>query len=192
MKSAFAVAMDPRIVKLAQRGDREALYEIYKQFERPCYNLAFRLCQCPVQAQDVLQDGMLQVIQGIGQYRFEAPFWAWIRRVFINAALMHMRNRKKGENLEILVDAVGEETVDRMALQRDIAAVFARLAPERRAVLWLYVVEGYSHQEIAAMMGYSTSYSKTQLMRARRQIRQWWQPGNAEGEAKGERYDDRH
>jgi RNA polymerase sigma-70 factor (ECF subfamily) len=124
---------------------------------------------------------MLSLVENIGQYRFEAPFWGWARKVFINAALMNLRrNNSRMDNVEVLVDdhAIGDSSSAEMA--RDIASAFSRLAPERRVVLWLYGVEGYTHQEIASMLGYSESYSKTQLMRARRQVRQWWQSGDRE------------
>lgn len=174
MKSAFAVDVDDQLITRAQQGDREALFDLYNCFERPAYSLAFRLCQCQDEAQDVLQEGMLQLVEKIGQYRFEAPFWAWTRKLFINTCLMHLRNRRKQSNVEVLVDdqAVGASASP--DTQRDIALAFARLAPERRAVLWLYAVEGYTHQEIANALGYSASYSKMQLMRARRQVKQWW------------------
>lgn len=193
MKSAFAVDVEDQLVRRAQAGDREALYEIYCLFERQVYTLAYRLSQCPQQAQDILQEGMLSLVENIRQFRFEAPFWGWARKVFVNAALMHLRrNNTRISNVEVLVDdqVVGDGGSAEMA--RDIAAAFSRLAPERRAVLWLYGVEGYTHQEIAEMLGYSESYSKTQLMRARRQVRQWWQTGSAprDDDLKGEVCDD--
>lgn len=181
MNSAFAVEVDHQLVERAREGDREAFFEIYKMFEQPAYNLAYRLCQCPDEALDVVQEGMLQIVDNVQQYRFEAPFWGWVRRIFINAALMHLRRRQRSANLEILVDAPGEDQGVQLAMHRDIASSFARLAPERRAVLWLYAVEGYSHREIGELMGYSASYSKTQLLRARRQIRQWWTLGGNTG-----------
>jgi RNA polymerase sigma factor (sigma-70 family) len=191
MKSAFAVDLDDELIRRAQTGDREALYDICKYFEKPVYSLAYRFTQCPHQAQDVLQDSMLCLVEKIGQFRFESPFWGWARRVFINATLMHMRrNNSRQKNIEILVDeqVVGDGSHADMA--RDITAAFARLAPERRVVLWLYAVEGYTHQEIAGMLGHSESYSKTQLMRARRQVRQWWQVDGESDDLKGGVCDD--
>ncbi len=190
-KSAFAVEVDEKLVRRAQAGDREALYEIYCLFEKPVYTLAYRLSQCPDRARDILQDGMLSLVENVGQFRFESPFWGWARKLFINAALMHLRKNHRSDNVEVLVDdqvageAMGVETA------RDLATAFARLAPERRTVLWLYGVEGYSHREIACLLGYSESYSKTQLLRARRQIRQWWQRGADEDDDKGDVIDDR-
>jgi len=191
MKSSFAVEVDDQLVLRAQSGDRDALYEIYSKFEKPVYSLAYRFSQCPHQAQDILQDGMLCLVEKIGQYRFECPFWGWARRLFINAALMHLRKHsRRHDNVEILVDEQVVGDGGNMDMARDLATAFARLAAERRAVLWLYAVEGYTHREIATMLGYTESYSKTQLMRARRQVKQWWQQQADSPSSEGEICDD--
>lgn len=187
MKSSFAVEVEDQLVLRAQSGDRDALYEIYSKFEKPVYSLAYRLSQCPQQAQDILQEAMLCLVEKIDQYRFECPFWGWARRLFINAALMYLRKHsRRRDNVEILVDEQVVGDGGNVEMARDLAAAFSRLAAERRAVLWLYAVEGYTHREIANMLGYTESYSKTQLMRARRQVRQWWQqqanPESSDGE----------
>ncbi|MBV1930893.1 MAG: sigma-70 family RNA polymerase sigma factor, partial [Porticoccaceae bacterium] len=157
----------------------QAFKVIYHAFEKPAYTLAMRFCQNPDAARDILQESMLRVFRKIDQFRFEAPFWSWVRKIVVNAALMHLRSNKKYEGLEVLVDDMGQIDVDRPgtdrpALQRDLARAFAMLAPTRRAVLWLYAVEGYTHQEIAELVGKTPSFSKSQLMRARRQLKRWW------------------
>ena len=190
-RSAFAVEVEDALVRRAQTGDRDALYEIYCRFEKPAYTLAFRLSQCPERARDILQDGMLSLVENVHQFRFEAPFWGWARRLFINAALMELRRGNRADNVEVLVDERVTGDSSQVETARDLSAAFARLAPERRAVLWLYGVEGYSHREIAESMGYSESYSKTQLMRARRQVRQWWSRQAGSGDAKSDMIDDR-
>lgn len=190
-KSAFAVEVEEQLVRRAQAGDREALYEIYCRFEKPAYTLAFRFCQCPDRARDILQDGMLSLVENIDQYRFEGPFWGWTRKLFINCALMWLRRGHRADNVEVLVDDQVIVPMEQPDMVRDLSTAFARLAPERRAVLWLYSVEGYTHREISRLLGYTESYSKTQLMRARRQIRQWWGQHGVSGEAESEILDDK-
>jgi RNA polymerase sigma-70 factor (ECF subfamily) len=175
MNSHFAIEIESNLINLAQAGDAGAFEVIYHAFEKPAYTLAYRICQCPDTARDILQDSMLSVFTKIGQFRFEAPFWSWVRKIVVNTALTHIRQSQKHDGLEILVDRAAEIGPDRPAMQRDLATAFAMLAPMRRAVLWLYAVEGYSHQEIANLMGHGISFSKSQVMRARRQLQQWWQ-----------------
>ena len=178
MNSSFAINIDSELIYRVQAGDRQAFKVIYHAFEKPAYTLAMRFCQNPDAARDILQESMLRVFRKIDQFRFEAPFWSWVRKIVVNAALMHLRSNKKYEGLEVLVDDMGQTDADpdtdRMAMRRDLATAFAMLAPTRRAVLWLYAVEGYTHQEIGELMGKTPSFSKSQLMRARRQLKKWW------------------
>ena len=174
MNSSFAIDIDSDLIYRIQAGDTRAFKAIYNAFEKPAYSLALRFCQNPDTARDILQESMLLVYRKIDQFRFEAPFWSWVRKIVVNAALMQIRSNRKNGGLEILVDNVAQASADRPAMQRDLAAAFAMLAPTRRAVLWMYAVEGYTHQEIGELMGKSPSFSKSQLMRARRQLKQWW------------------
>lgn len=176
MDSAFAIDIDPDVIARAKDGDKSAFKTIYEVFEKPVYSLAFRFCQNHATASDILQECMLQVFRSIHQFREEAPFWSWLRKIAVNQALMQIRRDKRDDQLEVLVD----DQIDlssiaaRSAIERDLATAFAMLAPVRRAVLWLFAVEGYSHYEIAEATGYSESFSKSQVMRARRQLKNWW------------------
>lgn len=193
MTSPFAVSIDAALIYRAQAGDGRAFKAIYHAFEKPAYTLAYRICQCPDRAKDVLQESMLSVFRNIAQFAFQAPFWSWVRKIVVNTALMQLRSERRDDNLEVLVDDVAESGVDRPAMQRDLASAFARLAPTRRAVLWLYAVEGYTHQEIAELMEQTPSFSKSQLLRARRQLKQWWAGDIAEQAVpESEENDERH
>ena len=193
MSSSFAIDIDSELIYRIQSGDSQAFKAIYDAFEKPAYTLALRFCQNPDTARDILQESMLSVFRKIDQFRFEAPFWSWVRKIVINTALMNIRSNRKNDGLEILVDNVAQLGPDRPAMQRDLAAAFAMLAPTRRAVLWLYAVEGYTHQEIGDLMGRTPSFSKSQLMRARRQLKQWWAAADAVTTAPpSEESDERH
>lgn len=193
MTSPFVVCVDAELIHRAQAGDDLAFKVIYHAFERPAYTLAYRFCQSRDDARDILQDSMLSVFNNLAQFSFQAPFWSWVRRIVVNSALMQLRREHRDDKLEVLVDDVAEVGPDRPAMQRDLAAAFAMLAPTRRAVLWLYAVEGYTHQEIAELMGQTPSFSKSQLMRARRQLKQWWAGEKAARVVpESEENDDRH
>lgn len=193
MSSSFAIDIDSELIYRIQSGDSQAFKAIYNAFEKPAYTLALRFCQNPDTARDILQESMLSVFRKIDQFRFEAPFWSWVRKIVINTALMNIRSNRKNDSLEILVDDVAQAGPDRPAMRRDLAAAFAMLAPTRRAVLWLYAVEGYTHQEIGDLMGRTPSFSKSQLMRARRQLKQWWATADAVTAAPSdEENDERH
>ena len=175
MSSAFAIDMPINVIRRAQCGETVAFKAIYDAFERPAYTLALRLCQCPDTAQEALQEGMLLVFRRIGQYRFDAPFWGWLRKLFLNVCLVELRKQKRWGRWQ----KEGLATDDDIALQSygaelDLERAMEKLSLLRRTVLWLHVVEGFSHGEIAELVNISEANSRAQLSRARKELQRWW------------------
>ncbi|MEM9301266.1 MAG: sigma-70 family RNA polymerase sigma factor [Pseudomonadota bacterium] len=171
MKSSkFAIAVDSDTLTAVRSQDRAAQERVFRLFERPVFTLALRICQDEQDAMDVLQDTFVHAFSRIHQYRADAPFWGWLRQVAVNTCLGRLRKRKGGH-----LSLVGESEEVRQEhpdMQMDLAGALARLSPDGRAVVWLYDVEGYSHQEIADLYGRSVSFSKTQLSRAHGRLRE--------------------
>jgi RNA polymerase sigma-70 factor (ECF subfamily) len=119
---------------------------------------------------------MLKVFNRLGEFRGESPFWGWLRQVAVNEALMKLRRRGRLEYVDELPEPDAQAT---SALLPPIAAeagaltrALEQLSPTTRSVLWLFHAEGYTHEEIARSMGRSTSFSKTQLLRGTRRLRE--------------------
>ncbi len=168
----FPLANTEAVVARARRGDAEALEALYRAFERPVYNLARRLCRTAEDAEDVLQETFFEVCRSIGQFRQEGSLWGWIRSIAASKALMRLR-RNKYRDTDELPDDVMEGRREDTALRMDLEAALERLSETSRAVVWLHDVEGYTHEEIAGMMGRTTSFSKSQLARAHTRLRRW-------------------
>ena len=179
--SAFAIDVPAALLARARAGERAAFEQLYRWFERPVFTLALRICGDRDEASDVLQDTMLKLFSRIGDYRAVdgAPFWGWLRRVAVNEALMRLR---RGDRLAhalpddaLLVDDVSPPpaaAADAAALQRALAV----LPAATRSVLWLYHAEGYTHEEIAALMERTPSFSKSQVARGGRRLRALLEP----------------
>ena len=173
MTAAFAhLEVDPSLLTAAIDGKQQAQEQLFRQFEGPVYNLAARICQCREEAFDILQDVFIQAFSRIDQFRNDAPFWSWLRQITVNTCLSRLRTIKR-RDLKLIGYADRFELADNPGDQLDLSDAFARLPVEARSVVWLYDVEGYSHKEIAAMFGRSTSFSKTQLCRAHERLRDW-------------------
>jgi RNA polymerase sigma-70 factor (ECF subfamily) len=158
-------------------GDLEALEALYRAFEVPVYNLARRMCRTAEDAEDVLQETFLEVVRSIKRYRGDGSVWGWIRTVAASKALMRLR-REKYRNADeydeqggVGVSASGR--ADRVHERMDLEVALARLSDTARAVVWLHDVEGYTHEEIAGLMGKTVSFSKSQLARAHARLRDW-------------------
>lgn len=186
--SSFAIDVPDALLARMRQGERAAFEQIYRWFERPVFTLALRICGEREQAADVLQDTMLKVIDRIGEFRgrggtegANSPFWGWLRQIAVNEALMALRRRRRpGEDGDHLddVDAIDERTppppaaADAARLQRALEA----LPANTRTVLWLYHAEGYTHDEIGALMQRTASFSKSQLARGSRRLRELLEP----------------
>jgi RNA polymerase sigma factor (sigma-70 family) len=160
------------VVARARSGDPAALEALYRAYEVPVYNLARRICRTAEDAEDVLQETFFEVCRSIGRYREEGSLWGWIRTIAASKALMRLRRNKYRDTDELHDEVVGSRRED-TALRMDLEAALERLSETSRAVVWLHDVEGYTHEEIAGMMGKTASFSKSQLARAHVRLRRW-------------------
>ena len=187
--SAFAIDVPDALLARLRRGEGVAFEQVYRWFERPVFTLALRVCGERELAADVLQDTMLKAFDRIGDFRGrgagtdDAPFWAWLRRIAVNEALMALRRRRPETGGDALDDLDPPDDVtpppaaaaDAARLQRALEALPALT----RTVLWLYHAEGYTHEEIATLMQRTPSFSKSQLSRGGRRLRTLLEPDAA-------------
>lgn len=145
--------------------------ELYKRFSGKMYAVCLRYAGNAEDAQDLLQEGFIKVYRNLHRFRAEGSFEGWIRRVFVNSSIEHFRKKSlqlskvSGKEEDTIEDA-DTTALDNLA-ERDIISLIQRLSPGYRTVFNLYVVEGYSHKEIADLLGISEGTSKSQLARAR-------------------------
>ena len=176
----FAVAVDELLVARARRGEAQALEALYRSFSTPVYTLARRMCGSSHAAEDVVQETFLEVVRSIRHFRGEGSLAGWIRKVAASKALMRLRrDRAHGEHeplddvLPFAADGDGHPVVHAQQVgdRVDLDAALERLSPSGRTVVWLHDVEGYTHEEIATLLGKTASFSKSQLARAYARLR---------------------
>lgn len=177
------IDFEPPALARARAGEVEAQAAMYRAFSAATYALIRRLVPRKAVADELLQDTFVEVLQSIARFRGEAPLGAWIRRIAVSKCLMYLRSpwhrsllwldAQAGEEMLIEPAAGRAATFDiDPAHQVDLQAALERLSATSRAVVWLYDVEGYTHEEIAALFGKTTSFSKSQLMRAHLRLRE--------------------
>src|SRR5918995_1248742 len=172
MADLLAIANADVILAQARTGDTQALEKLFRAYEGPVYNLARRICRTAEDAEDVLQETFFELCRSIGRYREEGSLWGWIRTIAASKALMRLRRNKYRDTDELHDEVVGNRKED-THLRMDLEAALERLSETSRAVVWLHDVEGYTHDEIAGMMGKTPSFSKSQLSRAHARLRTW-------------------
>jgi RNA polymerase sigma factor (sigma-70 family) len=170
--SPFEIELDDLTLARARRGDLDACESIFRKFNQPAYSVAYRVCQCRELAQEITQEAFITVFRKLGQFRGDAPFWGWLRRVVVNHAISSLRKAPKADPVE-LQDYHGkaESASDQVGLAMDLEAALAVLGTQDRTIVWLHDVEGYNHREIADLFGKTESFSKTRLSRARSRLR---------------------
>ncbi len=168
----FDMDLDELTLARARRGDLRACEKIYRKFHGRAFTVAVRICRCRELAQDVTQEAFISTFKRIHQFRGDAPFWGWLRRVIVNHAISALRRLPRHDAVE-LEDYMAPRAGDQEGLGHcmDLEQALGQLCDEDRMVVWLHDVEGYKHREIATLVGKTESYSKTRLNRARRKLR---------------------
>ena len=179
--STFAIDVPATLLERARRGEAAAFEQLYRSFERPVFTLALRLTGRREEAQDVLQETMIKLLDRIAAFRGDSPFWGWLRQIAVNEALMLMRRRGKLviEGAEFDESALSDHEQmlpPRAADAALLARALAAMPDATRSVLWLYHAEGYTHEEIATLMQRTPSFSKSQLARGTRRLRALLEP----------------
>lgn len=154
---------------------------LYGELAPATFGLIRRIVGTRALAEDLFQETLMTVFEQLDTFRGEAPLGAWVRQIAVSRCLMYLRSPWHRARLD-LGARLDEELMalpDSGALSSvglDMERALASLSPTARAVVWLFEVEGYSHQEIARAFGRTTSFSKSQLARAHRRLREWLQP----------------
>ena len=177
------IVIDEAVLRDACAGRESAQRALYLAFAPATLNLIRRLVGHRALSEDIFQDTMMTFYERLPQFRGEAPLGAWLRRIAIRRCLMYLRSPWQRARLclepvdfGVAAEVAALITPGYAADLIDLERALASLAPTARAVVWMYEVEGYSHEEIAREFGRSLSFSKSQLARAHRRLRAWFEP----------------
>jgi RNA polymerase sigma factor (sigma-70 family) len=180
MADTIPLAEARSLIARAKAGDAGALEHLYRAYEGGVYTLARRLTKTAEDAEDVLQETFLEVCRSLGSWRGDGSLWGWVRTITASKALMRYRREKVREADELDETAGAGTRAEDVPLRLDLESAMSRLPERSRAVVWLHDVEGYTHEEIAELMGMTTSFSKSQLARAHQKMRAWLGEGAME------------
>lgn len=166
--------MEPALVRRAQAGDREAFDSLYVSTAGRVFAVLLRLCADRERAERLTQDTFVTAWRRIGTFRGDSRFTSWLHRIAVNAMLQDARSsgRLEARIVAGVDDLPAAASHPRDDLRLDLEAAIASLPSGARAALVLYDVEGYTHEEIAAMLGVAAGTVKSQLHRARRLLRE--------------------
>ena len=159
------------MLEACKKGNPAAQKALYDSLAPKMFPVCIRYMGDRTAAEDVLQDGFVTLFSKLDSYSGEGSFEGWARRIFVNTALMSLRKSdvlKESEDIDTAFSVRSESTsaLDDISY-RELLDMIGELSPGFRTVFNMYVIEGYSHKEIAEELGISENTSRSQLQRAR-------------------------
>ncbi|TAE60866.1 MAG: RNA polymerase sigma factor [Bacteroidetes bacterium] len=168
---------EEQILQGCLAGDRQAQRTLYERFKNQMFVQCLRYADSREEAEDILHEGFVKVFRDLHQYSGQGPLGAWIRKVMVNTALQQLRKNQRlipTTQIEHVPDTGDDDPVIQ-AFEgnnaRELIRLLQSLPAGYRTVLNLYVLEGYSHKEIAEQLQINVSTSKSQLLRAKEMLR---------------------
>ena len=161
---------EAQIVSALKRGESRAHKVVYDRLANKMLAVCIRYCANRNDAEEVMLDGFMRVFDKIGQFREDGSFEGWVRRIMVTESLMFLRKNRQWRQEIPIEEVTGEPDyawADTAIHEKELLRMINQLPDGYRTVFNLYAIEGYSHIEIADLLGISEGTSKSQLSRAR-------------------------
>ena len=167
--------IEQHIIEACQKGDRKAQNLLYERYQGVLFGICLRYGSNEAEAEDMFQEGIITIYQNLYQYQPTGSFTGWLKKVMVNSCLQVLRSKKNIFTVTLMDHQlnVAEETeVYQNPITEDMLLKFVQQLPiGYRTIFNLYVIEGYTHQEIGQYLNISTNTSKSQLSRAKKLLR---------------------
>lgn len=151
-------------------GNQKAMAKLYHLFAPKMFGVCLRYAKDTTEAEDNLQDGFIKVFNSLKTFRHDGSLEGWIRRIMVNVSLEKIRKQHwlyPVEDVSVYDSINLSDDVIAKISANDLMKIVQELPPRYRLVFNLYVIEGFSHQEIAQEMKITQGTSKSNLARAR-------------------------
>lgn len=160
-----------QLVQACIKGERNAQKELYDQYAVKMFGVCMRYSKNREEAEDIMQEGFMNVFKSLHQFNYAGSFEGWVRRIMMNCSIQYYRKKVKvhpliGIEKHQEEHASNEEIVSRIQ-KKELLEMVQNLPPAYRMVFNLYVFEGYKHREIAELLSISEGTSKSNLFDAK-------------------------
>ena len=171
-----------QLIKQCVKEDRKSQKFLYEYFYGKMLAVCMRYATDYSEAQDILHEGFIKVFAKLKSFKNEGSFEGWIRRIIVNSAIDYVRSKKKLtfdseeksiiDNIKDEDDALIEEKTFSKIKAELIIELIQKLSPAYKTVFNLYVLEDYSHKQVAEALGISEGTSKSNLAKAKQKLRE--------------------
>ena len=165
---------EKEFIEACVRNERWAQKRLYEEHYSQMMGVCLRYARNEHDALDILQEGFIKVFRNIAKYQPGTTLAAWIRRIMVNTAIDYYRKniRRRTEDLDTAYElkSTDADAISQCS-EKEILEAVQQLTPAYRVVFNLYVIEGYSHKEIAELMDITESTSRSNLVKSRMKLR---------------------
>ena len=168
--------MEEAIIKKAVEGDLKAFKSIFDFYLPKMSPVSLRYCANDLEADDILQDSFIKIYYNLKSFKFEGSFEGWIRKTVVNTALNYYKKNKRTVQI-VKIEDVSESDTPEAELsdieqleQEQLLKIIQQLPEGYRTVFTLYVLDDFSHKEIANMLGIDEGTSRSQYSKAKKMI----------------------
>ncbi len=171
---------DEQCIEKVLRGETQCFEEVVKRFEKPLFNIAYRMTHDREEARDITQEAFLSAYGELRQYSGKGTFASWLYRILANKCLNHIKHRKKiqfrgleeaeehqsaSEKSDPPEECVKKEEAERLYQEME------KLSDRQRMILNLFYLAGFKYREIGEILSMSEALIKSDLFRARHTLR---------------------
>lgn len=163
------------ILAKCKTGDRQAQKSLYDFYSPLFCSICLRYIKNSIAAEDVMIQGFYKIFKNINQFQDKGSFEGWMKRIIVNESLMYLRQRK---NFNLSLEQSHfeihdtEELIQSKIEYQELLELLSFLPDGYRTIFNMYVIEGYKHREIAEALGISINTSKSQLIQAKKKVKE--------------------
>ncbi|HOO84033.1 MAG TPA: RNA polymerase sigma factor [Prolixibacteraceae bacterium] len=160
-----------QLISSCKKGKRDGQSKLYQMFAPKLFGVSLRYSRDQTEAEDTLHEAFVNIFSKIDQYSGKGSFEGWMRRIVVNIALEKYRKRFRVQTVEDVsiydTRTVNDDVYDHLNAEQ-LMQLIKELPPRYKMVFNLYAIDGYTHKEIAEIMGIDEGTSKSNLSRARK------------------------
>ena len=167
---------EKKLIELCIDGDRKSQKDLFDRFAGKMFTLCKRYARTSQESEDMLQEAFVKVFNSLDKFGFKGSFEGWIRRIVVNTCLRYLEKEKiMFEDIDMVEysssNVIQASAIEHLA-EEELLNIIALLPDGYKMVFNLYVIEGYSHKEIADMLNIGESTSRSQLVKARKLLKE--------------------
>ena len=167
----------PELIKACKQNNLKAQMQVYQMYKDMLYNVSLRIIKNQQDAQDMVHDAFIKAFQNIAKLENDLNLGPWLKRIVVNCSLDFLRKQKKlgwlQESYELQEEETQTEMFEDHSLKiEDVKKAINALKDKYRIIIVLYLIEDYSHREIAEQLGLKESTVRNQYIRGKRLLRE--------------------